>query len=133
MPKKNIRHSTAIRERWKLDIGEVGCLPWGILTWEQELIFQLILYFLWDPWFECSTQMNIRQMLYVNLSDHNFVKTSFLWKDDVPLSHLYALAIKYHNKLKKPEVIDADIANRWGIFIFSRQQFLEYSTCFLFI
>lgn len=54
--------------------------------------------------------MNSRQMLYVNLSGHNFVKT--VKRDDAPLSHLYSPAIKYVNKLKKTEVIDSDMANR---------------------
>lgn len=35
-------------------------------------------------------------------------------RDDASLSHLYVLAIKYYSKLKKPEVVDSDIANRYS-------------------
>lgn len=34
-------------------------------------------------------------------------------RDDASLSHLYAPAIKYHNKLKRSEVTGSDMANRY--------------------
>lgn len=40
-------------------------------------------------------------------------------RDDVFLSYFYVLVIKYYSKLKKLEVVDLDIVNRYlGYFYF---------------
>lgn len=35
-------------------------------------------------------------------------------KADASISYLYVLTIKYDNNLKKPEVIDSDMASRYA-------------------
>lgn len=65
-----------------------------------------------DTWLEHSAWMSKGPTLHVSLSDQDYAQAPAPWKETIYLSHLYVSAIKYSGKLKKPEIIGSDMANR---------------------